>query len=509
MLTLAQARAHGGSFLEGCRVAWRGERPLLLLPDGRQLTYGEAEDRAARYGAVFAAHGLVKGDRVAAQVDKSPEALFLYLACLRYGAVYVPVNPGFTPPETRFLLEDSRPSLVVCAGARAGMVRDWFGKTVAIETLGDGGGSLAERAHALPPHAGLRPAADDLAAILYTSGTTGKPKGALHTQRSLLLNAVALREAWRFSGEDVLLHSLPFFHAHGLFVSTHCALSSGSALQWHARFDTDAVIDGLTRCTVFMGVPTMYHRLLKSERLTAASCSGVRLFASGSAALPEDAFLAFERRTGQRIVERYGMSEAGIIATNPYSGARKPGSVGVPLPVTEVRVTGGNGQPQPAGVDGDVRIRGASIFHGYWGRPDLTADELATDGWFRTGDVGHFDDEGYLHLMARAKDVIISGGYNVYPAEIEDVLKRIEGVHDAAVIGVPHPDFGEGVTAVLCVAPDGPSEQAILTRARLELVGYKVPKRVFFVEGLPVNAIGKVLKQELRQRYADTYAGGR
>ncbi len=507
MLTLGEAGAHGGSFLDGCRPAWRDERPLLIRPAGRRLTSGEAEHGAARYGAVFAALGVAKGDRVAAQVDKSQEALLLYLACLRYGAVYVPVNPGFTPPETRHLLEDSRPSLVVCAEARAGMVRDWLGTTVAVETLEDGGGSLADRARVLPPHAGLRPAAGDLAAILYTSGTTGKPKGAMHTHRSLLLNAVALREAWRFTAEDVLLHSLPFFHAHGLFVSTHCALASGCALQWHARFETDAVIDGMAHCSVFMGVPTMYHRLLKSERLTAAACAGVRLFASGSAALSEDAFLAFERHTGQRIVERYGMSEAGIIATNPCTGVRKPGSVGIPLPVTEVRVTGGDGQPLPAGRDGDVRIRGASIFRGYWERPDLTAEEIAADGWFRTGDVGHFDGDGYLHLVARAKDVIISGGYNVYPAEIEDVLKRIDGVQDAAVIGVPHPDFGEGVTAVLCVAPDGPTEQAIIARARLELVGYKVPKRVFFVEGLPVNAIGKVLKQELKARFAEAYAG--
>ncbi len=506
MLTLAEALAWEGSFYDACRLAWPAEGMLLRAPEGRQLTYGEAEEGAARLAATFAAWGVRKGDRVAAQVEKCPEALLLYLACLRYGAVYVPVNPAFTPSETRHILEDAEPALVVCKAAHAQLARDCCGDAVKVATLeADGGGSLSEDAARRAPAAGLQPQAADLAAILYTSGTTGRPKGAMHTHRSLLVNAVALRDLWLFTPHDVLLHSLPFFHAHGLFVSTHCTLASGSTLLWHARFDADVVCADLPRSTVYMGVPTMYQRLLKSDRFDAGTCRSVRLFASGSSALSEDAFRLFEQKTGHVILERYGMSEAGIIAANPYDRARKPKSVGIPLSVTEVKVAAADGRPVPAGGNGAVWIRGESILRGYWRRPDKNAEDMTPDGWFNTGDIGCFDADGYLYLVSRAKDVIISGGYNVYPAEVEDVLKRMAGVSDAAVIGVPHPDFGEGVMAVVCAAGAGLSEQAIIDYARRDLVGYKVPKRVFFVEDLPKNAIGKVLKQELKGRYAGTF----
>jgi malonyl-CoA/methylmalonyl-CoA synthetase len=433
--------------------------------------------------------------------------LLLYLACLRYGAVYVPVNPAFTPNEARHILEDCEPALVVCKPAQVELARGCCGDAINVATLdADGSGTLFEDAAQRAPAAGLQPQAADLAAILYTSGTTGKPKGAMHSNRSLLVNAVALRDLWRFTRDDVLLHGLPFFHAHGLFVSTHCALASGSTLLWHGRFDTDAICADLPRSTVFMGVPTMYQRLLKADNFTRETCRNVRLFASGSSALSEDAFHLFEQKTGHVILERYGMSEGGIIASNPYDCARKPKSVGIPLPVTEVRVVGDGGGAVATGGNGQVWIRGDSILRGYWRRPDKNAEDINAEGWFNTGDVGYFDGDGYLFLVARAKDVIISGGYNVYPAEVEDVLKRIAGVSDAAVIGVPHPDFGEGVTAVVCIAGAGPSEQTIIDSARRDLVGYKVPKRVFFVDDLPKNAIGKVLKQELKGRYAGTYA---
>jgi malonyl-CoA/methylmalonyl-CoA synthetase len=505
MQTMAEALAWEGSFYDACRLGWPANGVLLRTSEGREITYAEAGAGAARLATLFAASGVRKGDRVAVQVEKCPEALLLYLACLRYGAVYVPVNPAFTPSETRHILEDAEPAMVVCKSAHAQLARDCCGEKIKISTLGaDGDGSLIKDLARCEPAAGLTPQAADLAVILYTSGTTGRPKGAMHTHRSLLINAVALRDLWRFTPDDVLLHSLPFFHAHGLFVSTNCTLTSGSTLLWHSRFDADAVCAGLAQSTVFMGVPTMYQRMLKSPGLNAAACRAIRLFASGSSALSEDAFRMFEQKTGHVILERYGMSEAGIIAANPYDRVRKPKSVGIPLPVTEVKVIDADGHPVAAYNNGAVWIRGESILRGYWRRPDRQAEDLTADGWFNTGDIGYFDSDGYLYLVARAKDVIISGGYNVYPVEVEDVLKRMSGIGDAAVIGVPHPEYGEGVMAVVCAV--GISEQSVIEHARRDLVGYKVPKRVFFVEDLPKNAIGKVLKQELKGRYATVFA---
>ncbi|WP_333807973.1 AMP-binding protein [Phenylobacterium sp.] len=448
-------------------------RPCFRLPGGAAIAYGDFETRIGLAAAALRSAGVQPGDRVALQVEKSVEAVVIYLAALKVGAVFLPLNAAYTEGEVDYFLRDAEPALF----------------------LRDAQAFLAGAAD-LAPELQVEPrAADDLAAIIYTSGTTGRSKGAMLTHGALAANALALHEAWGFSPDDVLLHALPIFHVHGLFVALHCAFLSGCPMVWLNRFDEAAVLEGLADATVMMGVPTFYTRLLAHPGLTREVTAHMRLFISGSAPLLESAFEGFEARTGHRILERYGMSEAVIITTNPLDGERKPGSVGFPLPGVDLRIGGG----QETGV---IEIRGPSVFSGYWRMPEKTAEEFTADGYFITGDVGRLDPDGRLWISGRAKDLIISGGYNVYPKEVELLLDEQTGVRESAVVGVPHPDFGEGVVAV----GEGQGDEAALIAAlRSRLAGYKTPKRVVFVDALPRNAMGKIQKALLRQTYADLF----
>jgi malonyl-CoA/methylmalonyl-CoA synthetase len=482
------------------------DSPALETEDGVVHTYGDLAAQSARMAAALAARGAAPGDRIAAQVEKSPAALALYLACLRGGFVYLPLNTAYQPAEVSYFLEDAEPSVFVCRpeSIEALEPRARESGVATVLTLDAAGrGTLADEARGASDRQPIHPAApDDLAIIIYTSGTTGRSKGAMLTHGNLAANGEALRKAWAFQADDVLLHQLPLFHVHGLFISTHCVLLSGARMLFHRKFDAALAVASLPRCSVMMGVPTYYTRLLAEPGFTRESVSGVRLFVSGSAPLLLETFREFEARIGQRILERYGMSEAGVITTNPLDGARKGGTVGRPLEGMEVRVTWPEDHPLQAGEPGGVQIRGESVFKGYWRMPEKTREEFTGDGWFRTGDVGVFDPEGYLSIVGRAKDLIISGGYNVYPKEIELELDVWPGVVESAVIGLPHPDFGEAVTAVVVLA-EGASidEVEVLASLRTRLANYKVPKRIHVVPDLPRNAMGKVQKNVLRERF--------
>ncbi|QUD87942.1 AMP-binding protein [Phenylobacterium montanum] len=448
-------------------------RPCFLLPDGSEISYGALEEGVGRLASLLIARGVVPGDRVAAQTAKSPEAVMLYLATLKAGAIFLPLNTAYTAAEIEYFLEDAEPRLFVQDAV-----------------------ALAAEAAAFAPLAAAIPRTGaDLASIIYTSGTTGRSKGAMLSHAALADNALALHRIWGFSEADVLLHALPIFHVHGLFVALHCAFLSGAPMVWLAKFDEDQVLAGLARSTVMMGVPTFYVRLLADPRFNREAASHMRLFISGSAPLLESTFAEFEQRTGQRILERYGMSEAVIITSNPLDGERIPGSVGYPLPGVSLRVAGGE--------TGVIEIKGPSVFSGYWRNPEKTAEEFTDDGWFITGDVGRQDADGRVWISGRAKDLIISGGYNVYPKEIELLFDEMEGVAESAVVGVPHPDFGEAVVAVVIGQGD---EAALIAKARERLAAFKAPKRVMFVDELPRNAMGKVQKNLLRERFKGLFA---
>jgi malonyl-CoA/methylmalonyl-CoA synthetase len=446
--------------------------PCFLLAD-RAISYAELEAGAGRIAALLIAKGVQPGDRVAVQAPKSPEAVMLYLAVLMAGGVYLPLNTAYTEHEVRYFLDDAEPRLFITDAA-----------------------PLAEEAAALTPLAeAVARAPDDLAAIVYTSGTTGRSKGAMISHANIAANAVALHQAWGFQSGDVLLHALPIFHIHGLFVGLHTALLNGSPMVWQAKFDADDVLAGLARSTVLMGVPTFYTRLLQHPGFNRQAVAHIRLFVCGSAPLLESTFAEFEARTGQRILERYGMSEAGIITSNPLEGDRIAGSVGFPLSGVELRIGGGDDT-------GGIEIKGPSVFSGYWRMPEKTAEEFTADGFFKTGDVGRQDADSRVWISGRAKDLIITGGFNVYPKEIELVLDTLPGVVESAVIAVPHPDFGEAVVAVIAGTGD---EAAVIAAARGKLAAFKAPKRVFFVTDLPRNAMGKVQKAALRADYAKIF----
>ena len=482
-------------------------KPLLLLDANRSLTYAEVEAGSARYASLLSGLGLEPGDRVAVQVEKSPEALLLYLACLRAGFAYLPLNPAYQEGEIGYFLGNAEPGAVI---AQPQSMR-WLAPLAArlgihhVYSLDEqGDGTLAEAARGAPARfATVERSGDDLAALLYTSGTTGRSKGAMITHRNLASNALVLHREWGFRPDDLLIHMLPLFHVHGLFVAIHCVLMNGTAMRFHARFDAQRAISEFATSTVFMGVPTFYTRLLAEPGLGPDCCSRMRLFVSGSAPLLAETHVEFEQRTGHRILERYGMTETGMLTSNPLEGERRAGSVGPPLPGTKVRVVDDDGKRLEPGAIGHVEVRGANVFPGYWRMPELDGEEFTADGFFRTGDMGSLAEDGYLNIVGRSKDLIITGGYNVYPREIELALDELPGVRESAVVGLPHPDFGEAVIAAI-VARQGektPTEPEVIAALKAKLANFKVPKRVYIVDDLPKNAMGKVQKNILRDRF--------
>ncbi len=482
-------------------------RPCIETAEGRIYTYADVEATSGRFARLLAQLGVAAGERVAVQVDKSPEAIFLYLACLRAGGIYLPLNTAYTTSEVAYFLGDAEPRVLVCRPETAAALKPVADDASVAHVLSldvDGGGSLPAQAAALEPVSGcVSRAAEDTAAILYTSGTTGQPKGAMLSHRNLASNALALHRIWGFRADDVLLHALPIYHTHGLFVATNCVLLNGTAMLFLRKFDANEVIRLLPRATVMMGVPTFYTRLLAHLEFGRAACGNMRLFISGSAPLLEETFHAFEARTGHRILERYGMTETGMNTSNPLDGERRPGTVGLPLPDAEARVTDDTGKSLPVGEIGVLEVRGPNVFSGYWRQPEKTAAEFRADGFFITGDVAKIDGRGYIHIVGRAKDLIISGGLNIYPKEVELHIDGIPGVVESAVIGLDHPDFGEAVAAVVVRAATQPdiTAEAIIAHLKGELAGFKIPKRVFFVDELPRNSMGKVQKSLLREQY--------
>lgn len=493
-------------YLEIARIVEAGpERIALETGTDGKLRYGELDAEVARYANALCESGLQRGDRVAVQVGKSVQSLLVYLACLRAGLVYLPLNTAYRSAELDYFLRDAEPGLILVEPEQRAAMEALSNASIgaAVMTAGEEGAvSLAQRAAACSNRFSTAISEPgDLAVIIYTSGTTGRSKGAMVTHDNLVSNARALTQEWQFTREDVLLHALPIFHVHGLFVANHCALTTGARLLWHDRFDASDVVRDVARSTVLMGVPTYYVRLLGQRELSRETCGNMRLFISGSAPLLAETHQAFEQRTGHRILERYGMSEAGMITSNPYRGERRAGTVGFPLPGVEVRVVDAADKPVPTGDKGAIQIRGRNVFSGYWRMPEKTREEFTADGWFRTGDIGTFDADGYLSIVGRAKDLIITGGYNVYPKEIEQVIDELPGVLESAVIGVPHADFGEAVTAVVVAAAGAQIDTAATIEAlKKKLAAYKVPKSIYVVEALPRNAMGKVQKNVLRER---------
>ena len=487
------------------------ESLCLTVPAGHDYSYGEVLQLSARYAAALDSFGVKPGDRVAAQVEKSPEALFLYLACVRAGAVFLPLNPAYTLTEVEYFVADAGPALIVCDPSR----RDGIAAIAVkhgvkhVETLAaDGGGSFANAASTgADTWRDVERGANDLAAILYTSGTTGRSKGAMLTHENLRSNAEALVATWRFTHNDVLVHALPIFHTHGLFVATNVCLMAGASMIFLPRFDPREVLSLLPRATALMGVPTFYTRLLDQPGLTSDATKSIRLFVSGSAPLLADTHQKFRERTGHAILERYGMTETSMNTSNPYDGERVAGSVGFPLPGVEIRVSDPEtGRPLPAGEIGMIEVRGPNVFAGYWGMPEKTRQEFRADGFFISGDLGRFDERGYLFIVGRGKDIVISGGFNVYPKEVELEIDALPGVVESAVIGLPHRDFGEAVTAVVVRnRKEEPGEADIVEALRSRLAGYKLPKRVLFVDALPRNTMAKVQKNKLREEYSDLY----
>ena len=486
-------------------AAGAADAPFIETPDGAVIRYGDLEAATGKLANALTASGVTPGDRVLVQVEKSATALLLYLATLRTGAVYLPLNTGYTRNEVEYFVEDASPAVIVCDPAAQADFAAIPGDAV-IETLdADGAGSLADLAAAQAE--AFRTVArepDDLAAILYTSGTTGRSKGAMLSHANLASNAETLARLWRFSPQDELIHALPIFHVHGLFVATNTVMTAGASMLFRPKFDPADVIALMDRASVMMGVPTYYSRLLDQPGLTRATAAGMRLFVSGSAPLLAETHRAFLQRTGHAILERYGMTETGMNTSNPYEGERIPGTVGPPLPGVELRVTDlDTGRPVPRGDIGVIEVRGPNVFRGYWRNPGKTAQEFRTDGFFITGDLGMIDDRGYVAIVGRGKDLIISGGLNVYPKEVEAAIDALPGVVESAVVAAPHPDFGEAVVAFVVGAAD---EAGVVRGLSDKLARFKQPKRVIKVESLPRNTMGKVQKAELRERVKALFA---
>ena len=476
---------------------------------GRDLDRG-----SAMLANLLASLGLPEGSRVAVQTEKSVEALMLYLAVLRAGYVYLPLNTAYQAAEIEYFIGNAEPAVVVCSGKNFGWISKIAFKagTTHVYTLDDdrSGSLLARAAHHSDRHQPVPRRRDDLACILYTSGTTGRSKGAMLTHGNILSNTRTLSEYWGWSRDDVLIHALPLFHVHGLFVAAQAALLNGARMIWLSKFDPQVVVARLPEATVFMGVPTLYVRLLAEAGLTRAVCSHMRLFLAGSAPLLIETFNEWRERTGHTIVERYGMSETSILTSNPYrpqDGERRGGTVGFPLPGVGLRVRDEQGAACPAGEVGGIEVSGPNVFAGYWRMPEKTKEEFTADGWFKTGDVGRVDADGYVTIVGRSKDLIISGGYNVYPAEVEGFINEMPGVAESAVVGVPHPDFGEAGVAIVVAKPGSTlDDAAIVQTLKNRIANFKVPKRVFVVKELPRNTMGKVQKNLLRDEHKGLFS---
>ena len=516
--------SHSNLF-EALRAAFPADLDQIAVettsPQGEPLlyTWRDLDHASARIANLLASLKLPEGSRVAVQVEKSVEAMLLYLATLRAGYVFLPLNTAYQSGEIEYFVGNAEPAVVVCTPGNFGWVSKIAFKagTQHVFTLGDDRtGSLLQRAaHHADTHKPVARLADDLAAILYTSGTTGRSKGAMLSHGNLLSNAEMLKDYWGFQPGDVLIHALPIFHVHGLFVAIHAALLNGSKMIWFAKFDPKAVIAAMPRATVFMGVPTLYVRMLAEPGLTKAAAQNMRLFIAGSAPLLIETFNAWRERTGHTILERYGMSETIMLTSNPYradprhggQSERRGSTVGFPLPGVGLRVVDDAGKPVPVGEIGNIQVQGPNVFKGYWRMPEKTKEEFSADGWFKTGDVGRVDDRGYVSIVGRSKDLIISGGYNVYPAEIEGYINDMPGVAESAVVGVPHPDFGEVGVAVVIAKPGAQLDgDAILAQLKAQLANFKIPKRCFVAAELPRNTMGKVQKNLLREQHKGLFA---
>jgi malonyl-CoA/methylmalonyl-CoA synthetase len=501
-------------FFQKVRDASHGRAGTLFLetPDGGCLNYAGLEALTARTATALVKLGVKPGDRVAAQVEKSPEALILYLGTLRAGAVFLPLNPAYTSAELEYFLADAEPKILVCDSARRDSLASVAAQAhvLSLETLAaDGTGSFPELCAMCAAEFGDVPREpDDLAAILYTSGTTGRSKGAMLTHVNLASNAEALAVLWRFSPADVLLHALPIYHTHGLFVAVNTVLFSGGKILFMPKFDPGLCLALMPRVTAMMGVPTFYTRLLGDQNLSRETTAPMRLFISGSAPLLEETHRAWLARTGHVILERYGMTETNMITSNPYDGERRAGTVGFPLPDVALRIADPEtGNVLAGGQTGVIEVKGPNVFKGYWRNPEKTALEFRSDGFFITGDLGRIDADGYVQIVGRAKDLIISGGFNVYPKEVESEIDALAGVIESAVVGLPHEDLGEAVTTFVVLRPDSSLDEHMVRDALAKrLAKFKLPKRVMFVEELPRNAMGKVQKNVLRETYKRLYS---
>ena len=505
---MSQANAN---LFAALRAAFPHQLDAIAIETDTGLNYSwrDLERATAMMANLLQSLKLPQGSRIAVQVEKSVEAVMLYLATLRAGYVFLPLNTAYQSAEIEYFIANAEPAVVVCSSKNFGWVSKIAFKagTQHVFTLDDNrSGSLLERAaHCSDRHQVVPRQADDLAAILYTSGTTGRSKGAMLTHGNLLSNAQVLKDYWGWQPGDVLMHVLPIFHVHGLFVALHGALLNGSKMIWMAKFEPRKVIEKLPEATVFMGVPTLYVRLLAEPGLSREAVRNMRLFIAGSAPLLIETFVAWQQRTGHTILERYGMSETIMLTSNPYDpkdGERRGGTVGFPLPGVSLRVVDDAGQPLPAGEIGGIQVKGPNVFKGYWRMPEKTAEEFTSDGYFKTGDVGKVDERGYVTIVGRSKDLIISGGYNVYPAEIEGYINEMQGVAESAVVGVPHPDFGEvGVAVVVRKPGEALDPDQVIATLKARLANFKIPKRCFVVDDLPRNTMGKVQKNLLREQH--------
>ncbi len=485
--------------------AQRHEAPFAHLPDGGVVSFGALFAGAERMAGALVQSGVRPGDRVAVQVAKTIEAIELYLGTVMAGAVFLPLNPAYTTPEVAYFLGDATPAVVVSDPARLDEITGIAGAATVLTLGAAGQGSLRDLADQQSGFDAVPRDPDDLAAILYTSGTTGRSKGAMLSHANLASNSETLRDYWQFTAADRLIHALPIFHTHGLFVATNVALLAGCQVVLLPGFDLDAILTAMPRATALMGVPTFYTRLLGDARLTKESAANMRLFISGSAPLLVDTHEEWQARTGHRILERYGMTETNMSTSNPYDGERRAGTVGFPLPGVEARVMGDKGAVAPGAI-GVLHVRGPNVFQGYWQMPEKTAEELLPDGWFITGDLARIDADGYVSIVGREKDLIITGGFNVYPKEVESLIDDLPGVLESAVFGVPHPDFGEAVVAVVVASDPDLDVDAITGELAQQLAKFKQPKQVIKIDALPRNTMGKVQKKALREEYAGLFA---